>query len=351
MIKPVDLKYLIAYIIPITAFFAILNLGWFSFLTVIFAFGIIPIFDMVFNPSQINLSDTEKEQKRKSIFFDWLLMLNLPIVFFLIFMLQTTVRDNVLSTFELIGLLFSIGIVLSTAGINVAHELGHRQGKIEQLLSKILLLPSLYMHFFIEHNRGHHKHVATPIDPATATVNQSLFSFWYQSVVKGYISAWNMETKRLKIINKSPYSFDNQMIVFTVVQVAYLVLTFAFFGFIGLLIALVLAIKSLLLLECINYIEHYGLQRKKDEKGNYERVKSKHSWNSDHIIGRIMLYELTRHSDHHFRTSKKFQILDHHDNSPQLPFGYPMSILISFIPSLWFSIMNKELKKFQEISG
>ena len=99
-------------------------------------------------------------------------------------------------------------------------------------------------------------------------------------------------------------------------------------------------IIAFLFLECINYIEHYGLRRFKNESGRYERVQSYHSWNSNHSIGRIVLYELTRHSDHHFKSSKKYQLLDCHDDSPQLPYGYPASILLSFVPPLWFSIMN-----------
>nr|WP_321539671.1 fatty acid desaturase [Flavobacterium piscinae] len=97
------------------------------------------------------------------------------------------------------------------------------------------------------------------------------------------------------------------------------------------------------MLETINYIEHYGLKRKKLPSGRYERVTEKHSWNSNHILGRIILYELTRHSDHHYKSTKEYQILECHEESPQLPYGYPTSMVLSFIPPLWFSIMNKRI--------
>jgi alkane 1-monooxygenase len=58
------------------------------------------------------------------------------------------------------------------------------------------------------------------------------------------------------------------------------------------------------------------------------------------LLGGITLYELTRHSDHHFKSSKKYQVLESIEDSPQLPYGYPTSILISFFPPLWFRIMN-----------
>ena len=80
--------------------------------------------------------------------------------------------------------------------------------------------------------------------------------------------------------------------------------------------------------------------RPKKASGRYAPVKEIHSWNSNHLMGRILLYELTRHSDHHYRSQKKYQLLDHHPASPELPFGYPTSIVLSLLPPLWFFIMN-----------
>ena len=109
------------------------------------------------------------------------------------------------------------------------------------------------------------------------------------------------------------------------------------------LCALIVGTISFLFLETINYIEHYGLQRKKLPSGRYERVQPHHSWNSNHYIGRIVLYELTRHSDHHFKASKKYQLLENITDSPQLPFGYPTSILVAMVPPLWFKLMNSRV--------
>ena len=58
------------------------------------------------------------------------------------------------------------------------------------------------MHFFIEHNYGHHLHVATPEDGATAKYNQSVYSFWFTSVTKQYIDAWKRQLLLLKKIIK-----------------------------------------------------------------------------------------------------------------------------------------------------
>lgn len=248
---------------------------------------------------------------------------------------------------EGIGMILNVGVVLGTLGINVAHELGHRQHKFDIILSKILLIPSFYMHFYIEHNLGHHKHIATPKDPATALLNENVYFFWIKSVFKSYLNAWKLEAKRLSKNNFSFWSIHNQMIQFVIIQVIYLVAIYYFGGMKCLIFLFLSGLVGILLLESVNYIEHYGLLRKIMSNGKYEPVMPKHSWNSNHELGRIFLYELTRHSDHHYKSTIKYQALSHHDESPQLPFGYPGAILIALIPPIWFSIMNK---KVQEIA-
>lgn len=135
------------------------------------------------------------------------------------------------------------------------------------------------------------------------------------------------------------------MLWYTCIQMSYLLAVLFVFGPLGLLIAFCSGVVGFLMLETVNYIEHYGLMRKKLPSGRYERVREVHSWNSNHLIGRIVLYELTRHSDHHFKSSKKYQVLDYHDISLQMPYGYPTSVVLSFIPPLWFKLMNPRILK------
>ena len=102
-----------------------------------------------------------------------------------------------------------------------------------------------------------------------------------------------------------------------------------------------------LLLETVNYIEHYGLRRKKVNEKHFEQVLPIHSWNSNHTIGRLLLLELTRHSDHHYRASRKYQILRHFDDSPQMPTGYPGMMLLALVPPLWFRVMHKQIEVYR----
>jgi len=338
-----DFKYLVAFSIPITAFASIYFRGVWSFSTPIFAFILLPILELIMPIDNKNLDAIESENKLKNKLFDWLLYLNLPLTYGILCFALFTITNHSLQPYETVGLVLSTGIVLGVNGINVGHELGHRQQTPERFLGKLLLLPSLYMHFYIEHNFGHHLHAATKEDPATARYNQSVYSFWITSVARQYMKAWKIQLNLLKMNKKAFVSVYNDMLWYIIFQLLYLASVYLFFGIQGLIFALLCAVVGFLLLETVNYIEHYGLLRKKTDSGRYERVKEIHSWNSNHVVGRIVLYELTRHSDHHYKSSKKYQILDCHEDSPQMPFGYPTSMVLSLIPPLWFKIMNKRI--------
>jgi len=335
-----DLKYLAALTIPLSAVISVHFKGVLSFFTPFYAFILIPIIEMMIPQDQENLDEEGKEVKSAHAVFDWMLYINIPIVFSILFYTLWLVSATTLQPYELIGLVLSVGIVLGVNGINVAHELGHRQKSFERHLGKLLLLPSLYMHFYIEHNFGHHVKAATTEDPATARYNQSLYSFWITSTLKQYASAWKLQQK---LLGNNLFTLKNDMLFYVFFQVAYLLLVYLLFGGTAFVAAIGAAIIGFLLLETVNYIEHYGLLRFKLPSGRYERVRECHSWNSNHVVGRIVLYELTRHSDHHYKSSKKYQLLDCHDSSPQMPFGYPTSMVLSFFPPLWFRIMNKRV--------
>jgi alkane 1-monooxygenase len=343
--KPKDFKYLSALTVPLSLIVGLYFKGYWLFLTPIYLFVFIPVLELLLKEENTNYSEAETSSRAVSAFFDWLLYLNLPIVYALLIWSFFEVAHYPFETYEFVGLVLSLGMVLGGNGINVAHELGHRQASKQRFIGKALLLPSLYMHFYIEHNFGHHLHAATKEDPATARYKQSVYSFWLTSIVRQYFSAWSIQKRLLNNYNLSFFSFRNDMFWYLVLQGLYLILVFLVFGKVVLLFAFLSALTGVLLLETVNYIEHYGLLRKKKDSGRYERVKEIHSWNSNHVIGRIMLYELTRHSDHHFKSSKKYQILECHDKSPQLPFGYPTSMVLALLPPLWFSIMNKRVPR------
>tara|TARA_Y100000768_G_C23962003_1_gene675885 strand:+ start:684 stop:1715 length:1032 start_codon:yes stop_codon:yes gene_type:complete len=337
-----DIKYLLAYTIPLSAIIGIKIGGIWSFSTVIYAFVLIPIWEAFLKPNPEKLSEEKIQNRLANHFFDFMLYFNIVIVFSILCFGINYLKSEFLKPYEYIGLILSFGIVLGTNGINVAHELGHRKTKWERFLAKLLLMPAFYMHFYIEHNFGHHLNVGTPKDPATSKKNQSVFSFWFSSVIGQILNAVRIQKDLLKKRKLGFFNVKNDFFYYQIFQLGYLTLVGIIYGFEGIFCSLMIALVGVLLLETINYIEHYGLSR--SIKGSrYERVTPMHSWNSNHAIGRLVLYELTRHSDHHHRASKKYQVLESIEESPQLPFGYTTSMLIALFPPLWFKLMNKRL--------
>ncbi len=346
-----DAKYLLAYIAPLSAIWGIYMGGLWTFSTFMIAYVIIPSLELISIKSTSNFSEEEEHERLKSLFFDALLYLNVPLLYGILWYYFSSVSTGVYAPYEIVGLTASIAIILTSMGINVGHELGHRKTWYEQTMSKLLYLPCLYMHFFIEHNKGHHKNVATDEDPASARKGEIVYFFWIRSVIGGYLSAWNIENSRLRRKKQAVWGFRNQMIHYHIIQALYLLGIYTFFGGTVLTLSIIASTASFLLLETINYIEHYGLRRKKLPSGQYERVLPRHSWNSNHEVGRIFLYELTRHSDHHYKSTRKYQILRHFDDAPQLPYGYPGSMLLAFIPPLWFRVMDKEVQAAEVAFG
>jgi alkane 1-monooxygenase len=340
MLKLRDIKYVLAFSLPLVAWIGLQYRGWWSFGAFILAFVCIPILEVVLEGSEENPDPDEEARLNRMRWFDYLLYLNVPLLAYLMYLYLDGITTWDLDLYEVVGLTLSQGIIIGSIGINIAHELGHRPEPHHQWMARLLLLPGLYMHFNIEHNRGHHKFVATPEDPSSARFGETIYAFWWRSVTGAYAKAWSLEGERLEKIEKPYWSLHNLMIQYQIFQVVYLAVVWYFFGLTGLIMAVAAGVIGFLLLESVNYIEHYGLQRKKQANGRYEHVDFRHSWNSNHDLGRIFLFELTRHSDHHFKASKKYQVLKNYDESPQLPLGYPASILMALVPPLWFRKVN-----------
>jgi alkane 1-monooxygenase len=330
-----------------TGLISITQHGWLTFATPLYAFFLVPLFELFVPVDEKNLSAAEEEMIKNDPIYDFLVYAIVPLQWGMIILYLFTIQDTTLTTIEIIGRTLSLGVGCGALGINVAHELGHRVNKSEQLMAKILLLSSLYMHFFIEHNRGHHKNVSTDEDPASSRYGESLYEFIPRSMIMGYLSSWKIEAKQMRKEGHSVVSIHNEMIQYQLIQAGLLVAIFLIFGLMPMLYFWIAATIGAVSLEIVNYIEHYGLRRKKTGENSYERTMPIHSWNSSHVLGRLMLFELSRHSDHHYKASRKYQVLKHYEEAPQMPTGYPGMMLLSTIPPLWFYVMHKRIAKLK----
>lgn len=338
-------KYFSPFLLYYGAIVSFLSSGWIVWLPVIYSWVFIPLLEIFMKPDETNLSEAEEELARRNRLYDLMLYLVVPLQYFalVLFLYQVSFFEH--TTVDLAGKTMVMGLLCGVMGINVGHELGHRANKWEQRAAQSLLLTSLYMHFFIEHNKGHHKRVATLHDPSSARYGESLYRFHLRSIVFSYMSAWEIAARDVRKKGRKIFSLHNQMLGFQLVQASLLIAIFLVFGLSAMLLFLLAAFQGILLLETVNYIEHYGLQRKEIAHGKWERTLPEHSWNSNHVIGRVMLFELSRHSDHHYLASRKYQVLRHHKNSPQMPTGYPGMMLLATIPPAWFHVMNKRAKR------
>ncbi|MBC7884732.1 MAG: alkane 1-monooxygenase [Saprospiraceae bacterium] len=341
------LKYLFVYMTPLLVVISIYTGGIYTYMAVLYVFILIPVLEFIFTGTSKNLDDVEESLVTKDKFYDYLLYSLVPVqcAIFAYFLLR--VHDPAFALWEKIGMMTAFGMSCGALGINAAHELGHRNTWYEKAMSKILLATTQYMHFFIEHNRGHHKNVSTDEDPASARYGETVYRFFVRSIRDSWLSAWHLESKRLKPLKLPFWSLHNEMLRFQLIQVGILGSILLTFGLEVTLLYLGAATIGVLLLETINYIEHYGLRRKKIDNTRYERTMPVHSWNSNHTLGRILLLEVTRHSDHHYLATRKYQTLRHFDESPQMPAGYPGMMLLSFIPPLWFKVMHHQIEKYK----
>lgn len=232
-----------------------------------------------------------------------------------------------------LGAAVSTGINSGASGLIVAHELGHRRKKsFPWWVARLNLLSVLYLHFTTEHNRTHHKHVATVADPATARYGESVWWFVARTVPGQFLNAWQLHADRGASLLRNPVARG------MAVQLLLLGMLAGFLGPMATTAFLLQAMFAVFLLEYINYLRHYGLHR---EIG--ERQTAAHSWQSEHRWSRWTLLELTRHPAHHLEASKPFWQLQPYDNAPQLPCGYYGCFWVALIPPLWRRLIHPRL--------
>lgn len=347
--------FLTAFIIPSLTVLGFYLGGWWSYLTVGFVFVLIPLADIFIGEDPENMDDADALVISEQFYYRFITYV--WAIFQLVFLMWASamIASIHLNVHEWIGFVLSFALVTGGIGITVGHELGHKKSALERFYAKLILMTVCYMHFYIEHNRGHHVNVATPKDPATSRKGESFYRFWLRSVVGSYLSAWSIEKSSLKRKGKKVWSLKNEMIWFTISPILLAtILTLLASIWQGRLVWEVpvfyfsQAILAFSLLEIVNYVEHYGIVRKEVSPGRYERVNPMHSWNSNHRLSNFFLFQLQRHSDHHANAIKRYQVLKHYDESPQLPSGYPAMILLASFPPLWFKYMNPKLKDWEE---
>jgi alkane 1-monooxygenase len=250
-------KYLSPIIIYLLAIASFSCSGWVTWAPMIYAWIMLPSLELFLKPDNRNLSASEENLAKENRWYDFMLYLIVPLQYALLGYFLFSMHQNELQWWETAGRICSMGLLCGTFGINVGHELGHRINRFEQAMAKMLLATSLYMHFFIEHNKGHHKHVATPQDPSSARLNEPVYLFYFRTILYSYISAWKIANEDSLKKNGRKFHFRNEMLQAHIIQLLLLTCIWFLFGSRSTCYFLIAAFIGILLLETVNYIEHY----------------------------------------------------------------------------------------------
>ena len=342
--------YCCSFILPAMAAVGLLAGGLWAWLTPAFVFLMIPIVDALLGCDESSSSKISHfaDSGVGAKLYTSILLVQVVLQIALLLLLGHVWNQVETPWLIRIGWMLSVALSVGGVGITVAHELIHRQDFMQRMFGKSMLMGVLYMHFSIEHVRGHHARVATDHDPASAPLGMSVYRFLATTIPAQWFSAWELESKRLEKHQLWTWSIQNEMLWFIVIELLWLLGLLWAFGLSFLPIYLVVAVVSCGLLEIVNYIEHYGLRREINEtNGRHEAVGPEHSWNSNHRLSRALLFELSRHSDHHMHAIKPYQRLENETSSPQLPNGYPGMVLLTLLPPIWFRVMDCRISKSQ----
>ncbi|MCL4293471.1 MAG: alkane 1-monooxygenase [Acidimicrobiia bacterium] len=332
---------LVVPLLPFGAYGLVDATGWSGFwwLGPIWIFVLMPLLDTIGGVDTANPPESAVARLEADRLYRWATYLFVPIQYASLVWGAWAVTHLDLRWWDQLGLALTVGTVSGIA-IATAHELGHKPVRFERRLAKVALAPSLYGHFVVEHNWGHHLRVSTPEDPASARLGESFWAFLPRTVVGGLRSGWRIQAEAMRRRGLPVWSPRNDLLIAWALSAVLFAALIVAFGVGVVPFLAVQAVFGFSLLEVVNYVEHYGLLRRRRPDGRYERCLPEHSWNANNVASNVVLYHLERHSDHHAFPTRRYQALRHFDDAPQLPSGYALMIGLAYVVPLWRRVMD-----------
>lgn len=319
-----------------------LGRNWILWLPLAMVYLVIPVLDLLLGEDRHNPPETAVPAMDADRFYRYITYALVPTLWACIIFAAWFVMRHALPWHAVLAVVLSTGLMGGFC-INVGHELGHKRSALEQTLAKLVLAPTAYGHFYVEHNRGHHRDVATPADPASSRMGETIYRFVLREMPGAFVRAWKLERQRLAKQGKSTWHRDNEVLQPMALTIALWSALALWLGPAVLLFIVPMAFWSNFQLTSANYIEHYGLLRQLNVEGKPETCRPHHSWNSNHTLSNWILFHLQRHSDHHAHASRRYQCLRHFPNLPTLPNGYFGMFVIAYFPAWWFAVMDRRL--------
>ncbi|MEO0397905.1 MAG: alkane 1-monooxygenase [Pseudomonadota bacterium] len=333
-----------AAIAPLTVFLYNVSGGntFATLFPLFYIYAFVPMLDLAFGEDPFNPSAEEIEAMEADPFYRRLLHVSVPLFYASFFVVVWFVGTNALPWWSLAALAWGFGSMHGDV-LTIGHELGHKSNRTDRTLAQIINGLIGYGHFCIEHNRGHHVWVSTPEDPASARMGESIYRFAARELPGAFRRGWAHETERLQRKGLSKWSLRNEILQSYALTLVVSIVVVALFGVKTIPFMVAHHLVGWYALTQANYVEHYGLKREKLPTGKYEPVAPRHSWNTNHIVSNLLLFQLQRHSDHHANAQRPYQVLRNFPDLPRLPSGYPGCFAMAAVPPVWFRVMDPKV--------
>jgi len=331
------IPFFLAFMLPILPVLAVELGGFWTYAPLLLVFGLIPLLDAVFG---LDTENPDENAPRRRWLFDLPLLLWVPVQLGTTAWVIVRLATGEFPLAEMLAITIALGVVNGAGGINIAHELMHRKNRLHRAAAELLMTSVHYSHFCVEHVLGHHRHVATEQDAASSRFGETLYRFLPRTLGRSLQSAWQIERDRCARLGIAWYDLRDRRFRYLLVLALIDLGIGLSLGWVALALFVGQGVIAFMLLETINYIEHYGLSRQQLASGKFERVQPHHSWNSAHRVSNWYLFNLQRHSDHHYLASREYDRLRHYEDVPQLPAGYATMVILALFPPLWFRVMD-----------
>jgi alkane 1-monooxygenase len=318
--------------------------SWILFFPFVFYYFFVPFLDFLTGEDISNPPESSIEALEADAYYRWITYATIPILWIAVIFNCIFLCTSSLTTLEWIATVMSTGSVLGF-GLNVSHELGHKLQTVPRKIALFNTALGAYGHFSIEHNRGHHRHVSTPEDPASSKMGENIYQFACREMPGAALRAWRLEADRLQRQNKSVWHFENEILQALCLTALVHGSLISLYGLEMVIVLIPVGVWGAFQLTSANYVEHYGIQRLKTANGNYENCQPHHSWNSNHLVSNLVLFQLQRHSDHHAHPGRSYQSLRDFPELPRLPSGYFGMFFLAYLPPLWYRVMDPLLIK------
>ena len=324
-------------------------------LPLLISYGLLPLLDALIGEDGNNPPEAVVPQLDEDRYYRWLTWATVPLHFVALIACAWYAGTQHLTLAGLLLLAYVAGTDAGL-GLNTAHELGHKANPLEQWLARLVLAVPAYGHFTVEHGRGHHRWVATPEDHASARMGESIYRFALRELPGGVRRAWQLESARLRAAGQAVWGWHNTLLQSYAVTLLLQGGLVAAFGAVMLPFLAVHNAVAWWQLTSANYVEHYGLLRRKasgaglHEGGSgYEAPQPHHSWNTNHLVSNLVTFHLQRHSDHHAHPMRRYQSLRDFPDLPRLPSGYFGMFPLAYLPALWFKVMDPRLLALPQV--